>query len=174
MTNSGFLITSEYRRFVEFCESCRRNRYIGVCYGKPGVGKTQSAKQLTRWDLIEPLLGKSPRHRVPPAELANCTIGYYTPEVSATAKRVQVGVARARNQFDELIDQAVSWHGSDKARSEYQFRRMDLLIVDEADRLRFHALEQLRDFYDRSSLGIVLMGMPGIQKRGSSGNCVGR
>ena len=41
----------------------------------------------------------------------------------------------------------------------------ELLIVDEADRLKTNGLEQLRDYFDRSDLGLILIGMPGFDRQ---------
>src|SRR5215471_19769866 len=68
-----FLVTKEYRRFVEFCEACRRDRYIGLCYGPPGVGKTLSARHYTQWDRIEAAHARwESLSRVVPTDVADC------------------------------------------------------------------------------------------------------
>jgi len=50
-----------------------------------------------------------------------------------------------------------------KRRPAFRFSYVELLVVDEADRLKT-AAQTLRDLYDRTALGLVLIGMPGMQR----------
>jgi AAA domain-containing protein len=40
-----------------------------------------------------------------------------------------------------------------------------LILVDEADRLRIGTLEQVRTIFDEAQIGLILIGMPGLEKR---------
>ena len=40
-----------------------------------------------------------------------------------------------------------------------------LILVDEADRLHTNSLEQIRSIFDEGKAALVLIGMPGIEKR---------
>src|SRR5690606_5238110 len=41
----------------------------------------------------------------------------------------------------------------------------ELLFVDEVDRIRMAGLEQLRSIFDDGGIGLVLIGMPGLERR---------
>ncbi len=45
------------------------------------------------------------------------------------------------------------------------FKYIDLIIVDEIDRLKVQHLEQLRAIYDEHNLAMIFIGMPGIEKK---------
>jgi DNA transposition AAA+ family ATPase len=54
--DDGLVVTKEYHRFTEFADVVMQHRYIGLCYGPPGVGKTLSARRYAHWDSIAPYL----------------------------------------------------------------------------------------------------------------------
>jgi hypothetical protein len=76
-----FVSTSEHERFEEFCHACKRDHYIGLCYGVPGIGKTVSARRLTRADAFEALRPPFADHPDELAPLRGCTALLYTPDV---------------------------------------------------------------------------------------------
>src|SRR5450755_1993632 len=80
--------TLEHRRFAEFCDACRKYRYIGLCYGAPGVGKTLSARHYAQWDLLEPLLGQYVAKEARPKEVISCRTLLYTPTVVNTPRSI--------------------------------------------------------------------------------------
>src|SRR4029450_8105837 len=90
-TASDFVVTNEHRRFAEFCDACRRDRYIGLCYGAPGVGKTLSARRYARWEAAAPPRAPPPRPRPGPRrpDLAPCRSVVYTPGVAATPREIE-------------------------------------------------------------------------------------
>lgn len=161
-TPTEFLITKEYRRFEEFCNACRRDRYIGVCYGMPGVGKTLSARYYARWDLLQdtdPFDFNTPL----PQEVAECRTLFYTPDVTNSPRQIkdhiETGKVLLRGvEIKAERDPSLPTYSSDRESCE-------LIIVDETDRLKMPSLEQLRDMYDREHFGLVLVGMPGLEKR---------
>ena len=161
-----FVITKEYRRFAEFCDACHRYRYIGLCYGPPGVGKTLSARYYAQWELFE---AQFPRtlYDPAPAEVIPLRTVLYTPSVNISPGRLAKEVGKLRMDLLLLTEAAIQQHqGHDEwILPEPMPTRMELLIVDEADRLKMPGLEQLRDIYDRNAMGLVLIGMPGIEKR---------
>jgi hypothetical protein len=89
-----FMVTKEHRRFAEFADAVRRDRYIGLCYGAPGVGKTLSARQYAGWDTVEPYLRAfrfDESVPVPEKALTARSI-VYTPAVANTPRTVEKGV----------------------------------------------------------------------------------
>lgn len=162
-----FIVTREHRRFAEFADAVRKHRYIGVCHGPAGVGKTLSARRYAHWDLSEPLLiDWGPREESDAkvyAALARSRAVFYTPTVGLTLRELRQDVPHLITRADICIEEHVRPAGADGARRRPN--HVELIIVDEAERLSTTALEYLRDLFDRQSIGLILIGMPGIEMR---------
>ena len=184
--------TLEHRRFVEFCDACRRYRYIGLCFGAPGVGKTLSARHYSRKDAS--------------GEPKSLDTVFYTPSVVNTPRTIDLAIKRSRDfnrslakrplrlekeemlnsirQRDEDYEAEVlrqhDWFSKPipelrptygEVAKAYSIKEMEiaeptaLILVDEADRLRMASLEQVRAIFDAGDIGMILIGMPGIEKR---------
>ena len=163
----AFIATKEHRRFAEFADAVRKHRYIGLCFGAAGVGKTCSARRYARWDVAEPLLTtwgpRDPSDDKVYAALAQHRAIFYTPTVCCPFRELHGGIAKLISRVgicinshlyrDKLVQTS---HSSDLA---------EVLIVDEAERLTNTGLDHLRDLFDRTGIGVILVGMPGIEKR---------
>src|SRR2546425_7153377 len=97
-----FVVTKEYRRFAEFCDACRRYRYIGLCYGPPGVGKTLSARHYTNWDKVEEYrrYGASPDEAL--KEVQGSETVFYTPPVLTSPKEIEREINSRRHTLHTI------------------------------------------------------------------------
>lgn len=203
----AFVETVEHRRFAEFCDACRHYRYIGLCYGSPGVGKTLSARRYAGWEALAAV----DVYRLSDAEvraLGTPTALFYTPGVVNTPRSIGDEIGRGRGLLHRIALE--SFHRAQRAASakprvdderqrnaRFHFlgnvgsERLPLpskpndaalmralvkqkaaipdptrlILIDEADRLKMASLEAARDLFDRGDWGLILIGMPGIEKR---------
>jgi hypothetical protein len=94
---SDFVVTTEYQRFAEFCDACRRYGYIGLCYGAPGVGKTLSARHYANWENIAAALSaREASVAALTALLASDTV-FYTPGIVNTPAQVAHDIEHLRS-----------------------------------------------------------------------------
>lgn len=107
---SEFVVTQEHRMFSEFADAVRRHRYIGLCYGPAGVGKTRSARHYANWDLAEELLvywgARDPSDAIVYSALSQSRTVFYTPSVGSSILEFRKEVKLLRDRVDICIDQA--------------------------------------------------------------------
>jgi DNA transposition AAA+ family ATPase len=164
-----FIATKEHRRFIEFAEAVRKHRYVGLCYGAAGVGKTLSARRYANWDLVSPFIEDQKsrrgfmRRKILEALERSRTV-FHTPTVMSTLRDLKETLVDHIGTVDDCIDDHVNRH------VRWDYRKFDglhveMLIFDEAERLSVTALEFIRDIFDRRGVGVILIGMPGMEKR---------
>jgi DNA transposition AAA+ family ATPase len=198
--------TLEHRRFAEFCDACKRYRYIGLCYGSPGVGKTLSARHYANWDNVQAYWSHDWQTKALLKAISKGTVVFYTSPVVSSPRHLESDIRKTRSLLhNAAIERTRRYedarmkrllHRAEKLRdpqrnpngyrSDEAFKMEDafheqrnramrvastlpdptaLLVIDEADRLKVAGLEQVRSIFDHGGIGLVLIGMPGIEKR---------
>jgi len=109
--------------------------------------------------------GKWRRSRAGIASVHGRGFVVYTPKVHNSPGRPDKDVAYLQDRVSWMIE-ILKHPGQDPPVLAHNHDRYaELLLVDEADRLKTATLEQLRDRHDRTGIGLILIGMPGIEKR---------
>ncbi len=162
---SIFVQTRQHYRFVEVCETFRKDRSIAVCTGKSGVGKTASANYYSGWPSIEPYIEAPRRNYSPPPKFERNNTAVLTAELNGTVKRMQSRLAILRNRFNSLIQESAYWHNPDLFRQAPQKNFLELILIDDAHRLSSGCLEAVREFSSNNQIGIVLIAMQGFDRK---------
>ena len=162
-----FQVTKQHRRFVEFADAVRRHRYIGACFGAPGLGKTLSARTYGAADDWDRWINdRYTRRTALPLPVAASRTAVLTPYVGVTPRQLFHDL----HYRADILDTDVRWLAQPDYDPELDWDPQEpshtqLLIIDEADRLKMNGLEQVRDFFDRSDMGVILIGMPGFDRQ---------
>lgn len=162
--STSFILTKEYYRFEEFAQACESFKYIGICYGKPGVGKTQSAKNYAQTHPIDKAHFIETLDQQTKQLIEKSRAVYYAASITDSPKQLSQAIYREISRFGGAYLRAqgnINWEDILLKAHEH----CPLVIVDEADCLNHKTLEQLRHLYDKYSFGLVLIGMPGFEKR---------
>lgn len=169
MTDQPFIVTKEHRRFTEFANAVRKEHTI--CHGDAGVGKTYSARRYANWDALEPYItewrSRDAEEDAKHFSLANRSrTAFYTPEVLCRPRELIAEIHLSQVRIASCIDGHLRRNDPTTPRIMNGITKLvELVIIDEAERLTPTALELLRDNHDRTNLGIILIGMPGIDQR---------
>ena len=148
-----FQVTKQHRRYVEFADAVRRHRYIGACYGAPGLGKTLSARTYAAADDYDEWEhDRYSRGTVLPASLVASRTLFYTPLVHINGRRLDLEVDLFSRSLSPDINRALDPQCHPDIDEDTNIPYLtELVIIDEADWLKTKALKQLRDFFYRNS-----------------------
>ncbi len=89
---------------------------------------------------------------------------YTTPAEKMSRVSSDINTITSRIDLTKAMHRVLKYNQGDPSVPK-TYEAINLIIVDEIDRLKLQHLEQLRDIYDRNDLAMVLIGMPGIEKR---------
>jgi replication-associated recombination protein RarA len=162
--NDFFIETNSYRALIEMSDACRQTRSMGLSFGKPGAGKTMAAQHISNWPIVEKNFTAKNGTPIEPEKLRTCDTILYLPSVTVSAPRLRLELTQLRSRFEATVTEGIGWHNPKEWAEAIQSKRSTLVIVDEAFRLKYQALEELRDLQNEWNIGILLLCDPGFQQ----------
>jgi DNA transposition AAA+ family ATPase len=133
--NTSFIETSVSKRFFDIAKTCHHFCEIGVCYSAAGLGKTESAREYVQRNDDCILLEADPSY----------TAGVMLRELHSKLYN-ESGKKDIHGTFSDCVERLK--------------KSGRMLIIDEAEKLPYRALEFVRRIHDKSGIGILLTGMP--------------
>jgi len=165
-----FIATKEHRRFTEFAEAVRKHRYVGLCYvtALPVSGRP-CPRRYAHWDSAGPSIeawngSRDGRQKKINAALERSRAVFHTPTVLGTLRDLEETLGEHIDRGDACIDDHLYGHIKHRVITCHELH-LEMPIVDEAGRLSVTALEFVRDIFDRRGVGVILIGMPSMEKR---------
>lgn len=102
-----FISTKEHRKFTEFCNACKDYQYIGLCHGIPGIGKTMSAKEYSKWEIVSEYYESNLKKFINQPELLSsspglleCDTVLITASMTHTATRIEKSIHSSACRLD--------------------------------------------------------------------------
>lgn len=174
-----FINTKQYKQFAEFCKACRRDQYIGLCYGPAGAGKTEAAKHYSNWhnvmkhlktdsntiyfDINTNSYSSKPRPALT-FSMSRLHSVLYTPSLLASPRDIVHQIKHEQREFSLLKERFLYPNEIPIAVREENRNFAELVIIDEAERLKPQSFELIRELYDSGGTTFIFIGMQGIEK----------
>lgn len=134
-----------------------------MSFGSPGTGKTSACRRYSNWSLIEANMLVRNGMPIEPEKLLVCDVLYYKPGITVSPSRLRSELSTLKNRFHDAKSRAINWLSPKEWAAAQQRKQINLIIIDEAHRLRFATFEELRDLHEKWSIGIVLIGDLGME-----------
>jgi len=140
-----FILTHQVKDMGTACNSLIETNDMGLVYGEPGVGKTKTAQEMvSKW------------------KMRNYPKGLYVAaDVRITPLQMLKKILR---EYDDIrpanFDDAMR-----VIRTLVDKKNLDILIIDESERLSRDTLDLVRSIFDTTRLPILLIGMVDILQK---------
>jgi hypothetical protein len=162
-----FIATKEQRRFTECAEADASTATLARAAARLASANLVRAPPCALGPggpLIETWPARDPSSATIHAAFARSRTVFHTPPVLGTLRDLRATLNDHIMRVEVCID--------DHLQRDVQGCRViqcqplvELLIFDEAERLSMTALACIRDLFDRTGVGVILIGMPGMEKR---------